>query len=242
MKRPPRLLLSLVLGVWLAGRAAAAPADDYQALLRDYQAAQREFSQLYRAARTDDERLAAQERNPLNPFIERFLALAKAHPQDAAALDALIWIAVNGESGPGFNEAFAILAGRHADSPRLSPQVLEAMAEYAQEGDKHLRQVIARSPHREVQGYARFHLAHRLKDEQPDAAMELFSEVVEKYADLRGRRGTLGRTAEAELHELDKLAVGKSAPEITGEDVDGQPFKLSDYRGKVVLLTFWGDW
>jgi transposase InsO family protein len=36
--------------------------------------------------------------------------------------------------------------------------------------------------------------------------------------------------------------VGNQAPEIIGEDVDGKKFKLSDYRGKVVLLDFWGDW
>ena len=38
------------------------------------------------------------------------------------------------------------------------------------------------------------------------------------------------------------VAVGKLAPEIEGEDLDGTPFKLSDYRGKVVMLDFWGDW
>ena len=38
------------------------------------------------------------------------------------------------------------------------------------------------------------------------------------------------------------LAAGKLAPEIEGEDIDGQTFKLSDYRGKVVLLDFWGNW
>ena len=39
-----------------------------------------------------------------------------------------------------------------------------------------------------------------------------------------------------------ELAAGKEAPEIEGEDVDGEKFKLSDYRGKVVLLDFWGHW
>jgi len=38
------------------------------------------------------------------------------------------------------------------------------------------------------------------------------------------------------------LVVGKLAPEIAGEDIDGTPFKLSDYRGKVVVLDFWGNW
>jgi hypothetical protein len=32
------------------------------------------------------------------------------------------------------------------------------------------------------------------------------------------------------------------APDIEGEDVHGKPFKLSDYRGNVVMLDFWGNW
>src|SRR5262249_8706783 len=38
------------------------------------------------------------------------------------------------------------------------------------------------------------------------------------------------------------LTIGKMAPEITGGDLDGVPFKLSDYRGKVVLVVFSGEW
>ena len=38
------------------------------------------------------------------------------------------------------------------------------------------------------------------------------------------------------------LNVGNEAPEIEAEDLDGETFKLSDYRGKVVLLDFWGNW
>jgi cytochrome oxidase Cu insertion factor (SCO1/SenC/PrrC family) len=38
------------------------------------------------------------------------------------------------------------------------------------------------------------------------------------------------------------LAIGTAAPDIEAEDVDGKTFKLSDYRGKVVLLDFWGHW
>jgi peroxiredoxin len=39
-----------------------------------------------------------------------------------------------------------------------------------------------------------------------------------------------------------KLTIGKTAPDIAGGDLDGVPFKLSDYRGKVVLLVFSGEW
>ncbi|MGO9916429.1 MAG: peroxiredoxin family protein [Isosphaeraceae bacterium] len=38
------------------------------------------------------------------------------------------------------------------------------------------------------------------------------------------------------------VAVGGAAPEITGTDLDGKPMKLSDFRGKIVMLDFWGDW
>ena len=37
-------------------------------------------------------------------------------------------------------------------------------------------------------------------------------------------------------------SVGVPAPEIDGTDLDGAPMRLSDYRGKVVVLSFWGDW
>ena len=36
--------------------------------------------------------------------------------------------------------------------------------------------------------------------------------------------------------------IGDLAPEIEGADVNGDRFKLSDYKGKVVVLDFWGNW
>jgi cytochrome oxidase Cu insertion factor (SCO1/SenC/PrrC family) len=38
------------------------------------------------------------------------------------------------------------------------------------------------------------------------------------------------------------LAKGDIAPEIQGQDSDGKPFRLTDYRGKVVVLDFWATW
>jgi hypothetical protein len=35
---------------------------------------------------------------------------------------------------------------------------------------------------------------------------------------------------------------GQRAPEITGKDVQGKPMKLSDFRNKIVVIDFFGDW
>ncbi|NML22915.1 AhpC/TSA family protein [Pseudoflavitalea sp. G-6-1-2] len=37
-------------------------------------------------------------------------------------------------------------------------------------------------------------------------------------------------------------AVGVQAPEFTQNDVDGKPVKLSDFKGKYVLIDFWASW
>ncbi|MBC7834818.1 MAG: TlpA family protein disulfide reductase [Phycisphaerales bacterium] len=37
-------------------------------------------------------------------------------------------------------------------------------------------------------------------------------------------------------------AVGDTAPDWTLNDAEGSPHKLSDYKGKVVVLDFWATW
>ena len=74
-------------------------------------------------------------------------------------------------------------------------------------------------------------------------AEALFEQAAREYGDVKmPGGGTVGEKARAELFEIRHLVVGKEASEIEGEDQDGKKFKLSDYRGKVVLLDFWGDW
>ncbi len=44
------------------------------------------------------------------------------------------------------------------------------------------------------------------------------------------------------INGRESMGVGAIAPDISGVDLDGTAFKLSDYKGKIILLDFWGDW
>lgn len=70
--------------------------------------------------------------------------------------------------------------------------------------------------------------------------------LVKNYKDvpIKGSRNgeTYGTRIESMIFAKEKLQVGCVAEDIVGEDLDGEEFKLSDYRGKVVVIDFWGDW
>ena len=59
---------------------------------------------------------------------------------------------------------------------------------------------------------------------------------------MLAHKKTLADVARARIDEMENLVAGKPAPAIEGIGMDGKPLKLSDYRGKVVVLVFWGTW
>jgi peroxiredoxin len=61
-------------------------------------------------------------------------------------------------------------------------------------------------------------------------------------ADAAHRNSTSATLATRIQHMVDTLTIGRMAPDITGRDLAGTEFKLSDYRGKVVALIFSGEW
>jgi hypothetical protein len=83
--------------------------------------------------------------------------------------------------------------------------------------------------------------AMRLQSADSDAERKAAEKDLRDVASLTKDPKVLARAKDA-LFEIEHLQVGCTAPEIAGVDVEGTPFKLSDYRGKAVLLDFWGFW
>jgi peroxiredoxin len=42
--------------------------------------------------------------------------------------------------------------------------------------------------------------------------------------------------------KLDRVAIGKEAPDFVLVDMDGKKHQLSEYKGQGVFLNFWGTW
>ncbi len=93
----------------------------------------------------------------------------------------------------------------------------------------------------------------KLKDADADRiakeAEAAFEEAAAKYGDVvmntnpkTMKNTTIADRVAGELFEMRNLAIGKTVPDIVADDLDGKTFKLSDYRGKVVVLDFWGNW
>lgn len=69
----------------------------------------------------------------------------------------------------------------------------------------------------------------------------LFQQLIDDYAGIKQGDSTLVDIARAFL-TAETVKLGEPAPEIDGVDAQGTRFKLSDYRGKVVVLGFWAGW
>jgi AhpC/TSA family len=282
-------LLAVTTAGWAEDKPKSPPStpkEKYEALLKEYQTAQDAFFKAYQAAQTDAEKQKIFEAKypKQEKYVGKFLELAKKNPKEAFAVDALVWVMNNSmgaskEKKNARTEALNLLRNEYLKSDKLGAALATLAYDHDKTTETFLRLVLAKSPHRDVQGQACLTLAkylhnrtgwaRRLK-ENPKAAKlfegflskegvqdllktdsdklakeseRLFERVSEKYGDVKHpRRGTLGEVARAQLFEDRHLVIGKVAPEISGEDQDGKQFKLSDYRGKVVVLDFWGNW
>ena len=115
-----------------------------------------------------------------------------------------------------------------------------------------LEAVIKKLPNGNVNQKARFRLALLVaEDAQRDLTLtdtqrakenQTVVSILDKLRKEDDLDELLQRWIKDLRYKVTHLVVGCEAPEIEGFDQDGKKFRLSDYRGKVVLLPFWGIW
>ena len=107
-----------------------------------------------------------------------------------------------------------------------------------------LQRVIDESPLVEIQAYAYYARAMtvRYNRNAPAADHKRAGADMAKVVELMPADSLLSMRARGPEFENTRLQIGKEVPDIEGVDLDGEKFKLSDYRGKVVVLDFWGHW
>ena len=69
------------------------------------------------------------------------------------------------------------------------------------------------------------------------AMQEVFNSLTEEM-----RNSYLGKEVAAKIQTVKKTQEGVEAADFAQPDVDGKMVKLSDYRGKYVLVDFWASW
>lgn len=75
---------------------------------------------------------------------------------------------------------------------------------------------------------------------KPGQTQELI--VADFTAQQRQRLNDMAKWRERDKMLRDKIKVGDPTPALSAVTLDDKPLKLSDYRGKFVLLDFWATW
>lgn len=175
------------------------------------------------------------------------MKLVKADPESDSSFSLLSNLASGPFGGSIKDEAQALLLDNFGDSDKMTDFAMGfARAQATPENMKFIQSLMEQADSNAVKGPATYALAKLMmaNSQTSDAGEKMLKSIPKKYPDVSvysGRRN-LAEMVEAFFFEKERLQIGMEVPEIEGEDVDGVKFKLSDYRGKVVVIDFWGDW
>jgi thiol-disulfide isomerase/thioredoxin len=283
--------ISILLTSLLAQAQTPQPArDQYELLLKQYGSAKEAFARASKEVEgnqaPEKQKLVRERESDLSAFGGRFLRLATEHPDEPVAFDALATVVSERIMLDDEVAALGLLVKHHVGDKRLAPLCTTRLRYLSRspswpEAESWLRELIEKSPHRDVKANACFSLAmlvedkaqfarylgripgggsyqgffkamlgegglKRIQGSDPEKLVEeaalLYQRIIEHYPDASDVSGNLAKQAGGRIFAIQNLGIGKAAPDIVSQDLDGKPMKLSDFRGKVVVLNFWATW
>ena len=183
------------------------------------------------------------------PNPARLVQALKDAPMSHSALEAALWIMKNSPDGPQVESAADVIIDHHIESAELRTLPTDLRRFRHASMQRVLEALVENNPDQQIRGNACFTLAV-LQNEKADfgrdelakvEAENLFERIMRDFGQViwMGRGSNeLAALAQPALDELHHFSIGNVAPDIEGEDLDGRRFKLSDYRGKAVVLLF----
>lgn len=183
------------------------------------------------------------------PDRAELLAVLANEPDSPSGLQVAQWVIFNTPDGPDVEKAAEVILKAHIQDTNLAPLCRGLERLRPRSSRRLLEAMLDKNPSPEVRGNACFTLATLRKEEAKYGqnskataeAAKLFERVIKDFGRVKLNGTMLAELAKPELAELRQLAIGKTAPENQGEDFEGRSIRLSDYRGNVVLLIFWGE-
>ncbi|HZZ73713.1 MAG TPA: TlpA disulfide reductase family protein [Pirellulales bacterium] len=199
-----------------------------------------------------------------NRFMEACWKLVKIHPDDPTAFDVLVKLATECDNDKISGGAMELILKNQAKNPKIGPFCI-AIAQSDSDNAEFapfLKEVVHSNPDKGAQGMAALAQALLLKtsaannadlkpadrDQILDSVETSLVDVVQKYGDVKlpaednEKPQTIAKMVKPFLFQLQHLRIGKVAPDMEGQDADGKRFKLSDYKGKVIVVDFWATW
>jgi hypothetical protein len=244
---PPLLLPAL------AAQESSPPTPPESAVLeRRFAEAQKTWNDRYREASEAKDQAAQKQLVAARPeaeFAPQFQAGADAHAGKPEAVPYLCWLVSRGGSDVA-RASLTTLMEHHVDDPGIRPAVARIGGLHhvwgKDQSQTWLDLVLERNQDTAVRAQAHYtrgamYVGTRAVEHSEALRKQAIADLLDTMA-LAGADRSLTGLATSLLHEARYLEPGLKAPDIEGEDLEGKAFKLSDYKGKVVLLDFWGDW
>ena len=226
--------------------------EQFESYMDELEAARAEASKAFRDAKTaeEKEKIRPEFLKKLQAMSPRMLELAEKNAKEPVSGEAELFVLSISTSVADQEKALGLLLKNQADR---APDACMVLAQSPNaETNALLNKVLEmKDGSNKAKASATLGLAfvakRHLEDVDPTSAdgikfsrqaEDLFEQIISKYKDVKEAFDA----AEGELFVLKNLSIGKVAPDIEGYDSDGKKFKLSDYRGKVVVLDFWALW